>query len=385
LLAVQIAICAVLVTSSLVGVRGLARSWHSNFGFDPHNTLLASTNLNTAGYTGDQILTMQKRMIHSLEAIHGVEHVGLVNNYPPLVYTAGEKAIVFTEETTDLRAANAAARPFRYEVSPGYFQAAGTTVLAGRSFDWHDEQNAPRVALVNREFAVRIFGSVERSVGRFYKLEDGARVQVVGVVEDGKYVTLTENQEPAMFLSSLQSPASTSYLVVRASGDTEQLATAMRNELHKLDAGLPVDFESWQSLLRVVMFPARIATMALGVLGLMGAVLSISGIFGMAAYSVSKRLRELGIRMALGGQRREVLQAALGSAFKLLAVGSGVGLGLGILASRVLASIVYQASPRDPVVLVGVVVAMALLGLVATWIPVRRALSVNPLILLREE
>ena len=133
------------------------------------------------------------------------------------------------------------------------------------------------------------------------------------------------------------------------------------------------------------MFASRIATMALGVLGVIGAVLSITGIFGMAAYSVSKRLRELGIRVALGAQRKEVLQAALGRAFKLLAFGSAAGLLLGILATRVLAFIVYQATPRDPLVLAGVVLAMSLLGLVATWIPTQRALSVNPLILLREE
>jgi ABC-type antimicrobial peptide transport system permease subunit len=127
------------------------------------------------------------------------------------------------------------------------------------------------------------------------------------------------------------------------------------------------------------------ATMALGFMGLMGAMLSITGIFGMAAYSVSKRLRELGIRMALGAQRKEVLQEAVGRAFKLLALGSGAGLLLGILASRVLAAIVYQATTRDPVVLAGVVVAMFLLGLLATWIPARRALSIDPAILLREE
>jgi ABC-type antimicrobial peptide transport system permease subunit len=127
------------------------------------------------------------------------------------------------------------------------------------------------------------------------------------------------------------------------------------------------------------------AAMALGVMGVMGAMLSLTGIFGMAAYSVSKRLRELGIRMALGAHRKEVLRAALGRPFKLLAFGSAAGLVLGILASRVLASIVYQATPRDPLVLGGVVLAMALLGLLATWIPAQRALSIDPAILLREE
>jgi ABC-type antimicrobial peptide transport system permease subunit len=159
----------------------------------------------------------------------------------------------------------------------------------------------------------------------------------------------------------------------------------MRRKVRDLDAGLPVDTQTWTQMLEMVLFPARVATMALGVLGLMGAMLSITGIFGMAAYSVSKRLRELGIRIALGAQRKEVLNAALGRAFKLLAVGSAAGLALGLLATRVLAYIVYQATPRDPLVLAGVVVAMALLGLVATWIPAQRALSVNPLILLRED
>jgi ABC-type antimicrobial peptide transport system permease subunit len=117
----------------------------------------------------------------------------------------------------------------------------------------------------------------------------------------------------------------------------------------------------------------------------MGAMLAITGIFGMAASSISKRQKELGIRMALGAQRNEVLKAALGPAVRLLAAGSAAGLLLGMLSSRVLASIVYQASPRDPVVLAGVVLAMGLLGLLATWIPAQRALSVDPARLLREE
>jgi ABC-type antimicrobial peptide transport system permease subunit len=188
-----------------------------------------------------------------------------------------------------------------------------------------------------------------------------------------------------MFLSFLQLPMSSAYIVVRSHRDPQELAAAMRNKVRELDAGLPVDIETWNGLLDTVLFPSRVATIALGVMGMMGAVLSITGIFGMAAYSVSKRLRELGIRIALGAKRTEVLQAALGRPLKLLAFGSAAGLLLGLLGTRVLASIVYQASPRDPLVLAGVVLAMSLLGLLATWIPAQRALSVNPLILLREE
>jgi predicted permease len=385
LLVIQISICAVLVTSSLVAVRGLVRSLHGNYGIDPRNTMLANVNLGMAGYSIDKVSAMQESMIHAMESIPGVEHAGLVNGYPPLVYTAGTRENVFKAETSDLRSSNATANPYRYEISPGYFAAAGTSLLAGRAFDWHDGKDAPPVAVVNRDFAGKMFGAVNHAVGGFYKLLDGRRVQVVGVVEDGKYQNITQDQQPAMFLPSMQSPARASFLIVRSHRDPQQLAAAMRTKLHQLDSGLPVDPKTWNELLSVVLFPSRVATMSLGVMGMIGAMLSVTGIFGMAAYSVSKRLRELGIRVALGAQRTQVLQAVLGRTVKLLAVGSGIGLLLGILATRLLAYVVYQATPRDPFVLSGVVLAMALLGLVATWIPAQRALSVDPMMLLREE
>ena len=385
LLVVQIAICAVLVTSSMVAVRGLARSLHDHLGIEPRNTMLAGVNLASAGYALEQAPAMQRRMIEAMEAIPGVESVGLVNNYPPLAYGAGTRVNVFAQDASDFSSSSAAVRPYRYDVSPGYFSAAGTTLLAGRPFTWHDDKKAPRVAVINQEFARTFFGSPAGAVGGYYKMQDGTRVQVVGIVEDGKYLSLTEDRPPAMFLPFLQSPSLAAYLVVRSNRDPQQIASLMRSKLRDLDEGLPVDTQTWGSLLGVVLFPARVATMALGVLGAMGAMLSITGIFGMAAYSVSRRLKELGIRIALGAQRNEVLHAALGRAFTLLGLGSAAGLVLGLLASRVLASIVYQAAPRDPSVLAGVVIAMLLLGLLATWIPAQRALSANPLTLLREE
>jgi predicted permease len=385
LLVGQIAICAVLVTSSIVAVRGLLRSLHGSPGFEPQQAMLVSTNLAMAGYPPEQVPVMQKRMIDAMNAIPGVERAGLVNNYAPLVDAAASRVNVFKEETSDLRSANIAIAPFRYDVSPDYFHAAGTSLLAGRDLNWHDIKGAPSVAVVNREFAGRMFGSVPNAISRYFKFQDGTRVQIVGVAEDGKYMSLTENPEPAIFPSFLQWPTSQSTLVVRSNRDPQQLAAAIRSALHELDSGLPVDTATWTNQLEVVLFPARMAAMALGVLGIMGGILSITGVFGMAAYSVSKRLRELGIRIALGGRRKEVLQAALGRAFKLLAIGSLSGLILGLLATKILAFIVYQATPRDPIVLVGAIITMAVLGLLATWIPARRALSVNPLVLLREE
>jgi predicted permease len=384
LLVVQIAICAVLVTSSMVAVRGLMRSLHSNFGFDPRNAMLANTDLAMAGYGDDRIPGMQKRMIDAVETIPGVTSVGLVGHYQPLTM-GGRTENVFNDKTTDIKPSNAAAVAFAYGISPEYLRAARTTLLAGRIFTWHDDQNSPRVAIINKEFAREIFGSVPNAIGEHFKLKDGTRAEVVGVVEDGKYFNLASAPEPAMFLPILQSPSSESWLVVRSERDPQQVAAAIRGKLRELDTGLPVYIQPWSKEMDGALFASRVATVSLGVLGVMGAMLSLTGIFGMAAYSVSRRLKELGIRMALGAQRGEVLRAALGRPLRLLALGSAAGLLLGLAAARLLASIVYQATPRDPLVLCGVVVTMLLLGLLATSIPAQRALSIDPLRLLREE
>jgi predicted permease len=383
LLVVQIAICAVLVTSSLVAVRGLVRSMHSNFGFEPKSAMVVDASLNMAGYSGERVTEMQRRMIDALKSIPGVKSVGFISEIP--LGGGGMTEDVFADQTTDLKPSNAAANVVKFSISPEYFHTAGTSLLQGRSFSWDDNYNATRVAVVNKLFAQRVFGSATNAMGRFFKIEGGTRAQVVGIVEDGKYFRLTENPKPAIFLPFLQSPTIQTCLVVRSERDETQLAAAIRSTLRELDASLPLNIQTWTQGLDIALFPSHVATVALGVLGGMGAMLAITGIFGMASYSVSKRLRELGIRIALGAQRKEVLQVALGRPLKLLAIGSAAGLILGLLATRVLALIVYQATPRDPLVLGGVVLAMMLLGLVATWIPAQRALSVDPLILLREE
>jgi len=205
------------------------------------------------------------------------------------------------------------------------------------------------------------------------------------VVEDGKYRTLTEDQQPAMFFSFLQQQSSGTWLLVRSGRDPEQISRALERSLHGLDAGLPLVVKPWNQEMSSALFAARVAAVALGMLGLLGAMLAVTGLFGMASYTVSKRLRELGIRMALGARRKQLLRAALGRALVLLSVGSATGVLLGILATKVLSYIVYQASPNDPLVLGGVVLTMFVLGLAAAWIPAQKALAVDPMILLREE
>jgi len=383
LLGLQIAICAVLVTASLVAVRGLARSLHSNYGFQPQGALLVNTDLHMGGYSDDQQAQMQQRMLDAAVAIPGVIIAGYSDRLP--LSLGGGDSTVFADSTTDYRPKNAAADAQRFAVSPDYFSAAGTAILAGRTFTLHDEKKAPTVAVINRELARKLFGSVDKAVGGHFKRWSGSRVEVIGVVEDGKYQTLTENLQPAMFYSFLQEPSGGTWIVVRSGRDLQETATALQRSLHSLDPGLPLDIKTWNNELDSALFAARVATVALGVLGLLGAMLAITGIFGMASYTVSKRLRELGIRVALGANQRNVLNAALGRAFRLVAIGSVAGMILGVLATRVLSFIVYQATPKDPIVLGGVILTMLAVGMVAALIPARRALAVDPMILLREE
>jgi len=381
LLVGQIAICGVLVTSSLVAVRGLTRSLHSNFGFDPGRVILAETDLQEGGYSTDLRLAMQRRMLDAAAAIPGVSAVGYADHLP--LSLGGGDSYVYTDATTDFRPTNMAADAMNFNVSPGYFAAAGTTMLAGRDISWHDEKKAPVVAVVNREFARKVFGSVDKAIGGHFKFWGGNRAEVVGVVEDGKYRTLTEEQQSAMFFSFQQHPSSSTWVLVRSTRDPQGMAGALEKAMHGLDQGLPINIRSWNQELTSALFAARVASVALGVLGLLGSMLAVTGIFGMASYVVSKRLRELGIRMALGAGQKEVLRAALGKAFVLLAAGSVAGIVLGVLATKVLSYIVYQATPKDPVVLGGVMATMLLLGLIAAWIPAQKALAVDPMILLR--
>jgi len=381
LLVAQIAICAVLVTSSLVAVRGLVRSLHSSFGFDPQNVLVVGNDLHMAGYPDDRVPQFQRRMLDSVAALPGVSAVG-INSDLPLALGGGD-SYVYADTVTDFKPTNYAADPMNYQVSPGYLAASGTRLLAGRDIALTDDKKAPIVAIINRTFAVKVFGSIGKAIGGHFKFWGGDRAQVVGVVEDGKYRTLTEDQQPAMFFSILQHQSASTSLVVRFTNPA--VAESVLRTVHALDSSLPLSPRMWTEEMDSALFAARVATVALGALGLLGAMLAATGIFGMASYTVSKRLRELGIRVALGAGRRAVLSASLGRAFRLLAAGSIAGVVLGLLATKVLGFIVYQATPKDPIVLAGVTLTMLVLGMLAATLPARRALSVDPLILLRDE
>jgi predicted permease len=381
LLCAQIAICTLLVTASLVAVRGMVRTLQTPLGFHPQGAMLVDLDLTQLGQSDDVALQKQQASIEAVRSIPGVTAAGTVSRTP---FTGGLHGTpIFSPGTTNFTLNNSVLAPYVFIMSPGYLNAAGTRVLSGRDVSWDDTAKTPYVAIVNQTFAHKMWGD-SPALGQHF-IVSGNLTQVVGVTEDGKYHDLEEAPQPVAYLPFSQSAPGESIFVVRSPRAPIEMTAALERTLHSIDPDVPVTVISWPDSLADQLLPARIATVALGVMGLLAAMLAVTGIFGMAAYGVSKRLKELGIRVALGAGRVQLMQAALGRPIVLLLMGSALGLACGMFASELLRKLVYQANPRDPLVLIGAVATMALLGMIATWIPALRALKIDPSSMMRED
>jgi predicted permease len=388
LLAAQIALCCVTVTAAFVSLRGLGKAMTMNMGFNPKHAVLTKFELTEAGYSGVAVDQFQRRVLERVSQLPGVEAAAYANTTPLSMDTSDIN--VFSQQTTDFRPSNRAFDAYDYDVSPGYFTAAETPLLAGRDVSFADTAKTPAVAVVNREFARRLFHS-DDVVGRYFKNSSGRPIQIVGIVADGKYFSLTEDPEAVAFFPISQAANNQTSLIVRAhpgSSDvaTNDMAANIRQVIRNLDPAVPIrESSAWKNQLGLTFFVSQVAAVALGIFGAFGLLLSITGTFGLASYTVSKRLRELSIRVALGAQAKQVLSAALGRMLILLASGSVVGILLGVAASRVLSAIVYHATAQDPFVLAAVALTVLFTGSLSVAGPVRRALNIDPANVLRED
>jgi predicted permease len=381
LLGAQIAICTLLVTASLVAVRGMVRALHVPLGFQPHGAMLIDIDKSQVGETGDGSLQNERAIIEAVRSIPGVTAVGTVSRTP---FTGGMHGIpIFRPGTTEFKLNNAVLAPYVFTMSPGYLEAADTRLLSGRDLSWQDNPKTPHVAVVNETLARKMWGKTP-PIGQHF-IVSGSLTEVVGLAEDGKYHDMQESPQPVVYLPFTQSEESGGVLVVRSPRAPNEMAAALERTLSGITPNVPITAQRWSDDLDGELFPARAATVALGVMGLLAAMLAVTGIFGMAAYNVSRRMKELGIRVALGAQKTQVMSAAVGRPMVLLGVGSMVGLLAGFFASNLLGQIVYQANPRDPLVAGGAVLTMALLGIAASAIPAQRALAVDPSKLMRDE
>jgi predicted permease len=388
LLAAQIALCCVTVTAAFVSLRGLGRALTTDMGFRPQHAVLTRFQLSQAGYTETTADHFQRRLLDRVSHLPGVVAAGYAHTTP--LNQDPTTLAVFSQQSTNFRPSNQAFGAYGFDVSPGYFSAAGTRLLTGRDVSFTDTQTTSAVALVNRHFARRLFQS-DDVAGRYFKDSTGRSIRIVGVVADGKYLTLNEAPEAAAFFPISQAPNTKTSLIVRLRPDspdasTDTMAGTIRRVIHDLDPTVPIrDSTAWGGQLGLTLFVSKVAAAALGLFGAFGLLLSLAGTFGLASYTVARRMRELSLRVALGAQAKQILSAALGRMLILLAGGSVVGMALGVAASRLLSAIVYQASAQDPIVLAAVALTMVLTGSLSVALPVRRALRIDPANLLREQ
>ena len=379
LLGAQIVICTLLVTASLVAVRGMVRMLHAPLGFDPQDAMVAE--MDWGEVEGDISLEKIKATVDALRSIPGVTAAGTTSKVP---FTGGLRGVpVYPPGTIDFSLSNSVLSPYRFTISPGYFEAARTRLISGRDVSWRDTAQTPYVAIVNGTFAQKMWGDTPAIGQRFIIL--GHLREVVGVAENGKYHEMQESPEPVVYLPLSQSDQWHTTFVVRSYRAANQMAPELERILSTMEPNSPITVQSWPDAMAGALFAPRAVTLALSVMGMLAAMLALTGIFGMAAYNVSRRMKELGIRVALGARTKHVMSAAVGRPIVLLGAGSLVGLLLGVFASRLLGQIVYQANPQDPVVMAGAILTMALLGIAASAIPALRALAVDPSKLLREE
>jgi predicted permease len=378
LLCAQIAICTLLVTASFVALRGMVRMLHAPLGFQPQGAMVAEMDLSEEG---EMPLEKKKAVLEAVRSIPGVTAAGTVSRLP---FTGGLRGIpIFPRGTTGFMLKNSVLAPYGLTISPAYLEAAGIRLLRGRDVSWHDTAQTPYVAVVNATFARKMWGETPAIGQRFIVL--GHLREVVGVVEDGRYNEIAESPLPGFYLPLAQNEQANTIFVVRSHRARSEMAAALERTLSGFAPDASITVQSWRDAMGLALFPARAATGALGVMGLLAAMLALTGIFGMAAYNVSRRMKELGIRVALGAHTKHIMSAAVGRPIMLLGIGSFAGLLFSVFASRLLGRIVYQADPRDPVVVLGAVVTMTLLGIAASAIPALRALAVDPSKLLREE
>jgi predicted permease len=381
LLCAQIAICTVLVASSLMAVRGMVRALHAPLGIQPRGVMLAEMDLGQLGEFGDGALVKEKQMIEAARGVAGVTGVGSINVTP---MNGGARGVpVYRLGTTEFTFSNSPLATKAYVISPEYLSTAGTRLLGGRDVSWNDNERTPSVAIVNDTFSHAMWGDLPAIGQRFIMW--GHEMEVVGVTENGKYHDLAEAPEAAVYLPLSQSPATQFILLVRSQRQPKEIARELQRTLARIEPNAPISLKSWPDALDGVMFPARAATVALGVMGLLAAMLAVTGIFGMAAYGVSRRMKELGIRAALGASRVQVMRSAVGRPMMLLCAGSVAGLLAGVTAKPLLTQVVYQADPGDLAVVGGSVLTMALLGILAAAIPAARALACDPCDLMRDE
>ncbi len=383
LIVAQVSLSLVLLVGGGLMTRALGRAQTINLGFDPQHAIEVAFDLRLQGYESGQGKEFQKRLLSGVRALPGVQSAGIADMVPVDLHFS--RAAIFAEGQPLERSANVPTAMYN-RVSPGYFQAMGTQLLEGRDFTEQDDENAPRVAIINQTFARRFFPG-EDPIGKRFSLSrpEGVKMQVIGVVQDGKYAGLNEDPKPFLGRPLWQSEPGSTSVIVRAEGDPQMLKVAVGREVQQLDPHLPMSANTLAEKLSLPLLPARIAASVLGGFGLLALALAAIGIYGVISYAVSTRTHEIGVRMALGAQREDVLRLVLGQGMRLTLLGVAIGLFAALALTRLMKSLLFGVSATDPTTFFIAASLLAAAALLACYLPAKRAARVDPMVALRHE
>lgn len=380
----QIALSVLLLIGCVLVVRSLQNALQVDMGFNPEHSASVSFDLALQGYTPERGRALQKRLLEKLQSTPGIETASLINTIPLSLDVSRTGLHAFGtpgEKAGDLTHA------IFYTGGPNLFHTLQTRILEGRDFNWRDGANAPNVVVINQALARRLFPREDALGKRIGQGGDkGPWWEVAGIVANGKYESLNDENQPVIFWPILQRYDSTTTLIARSSMPDSQLIALLRKTVRDIDPSLALyDVQTLKDHLALPLAPASVAASALGAFGILAIVLAAIGVYGSMAYAVARRTREIGIRVAIGARKGNVLALVTRRAAVLLIAGTICGTAAALFVSKMFSAILYRISPRDPATYAISIALMSAIALLACLVPARRALSIDPASALREE
>jgi predicted permease len=385
LVVLQIALSVLVLVSAGLCVRSLVKLQNIDPGFEPSRVVLMSFDLGLNKYTQPRASDFYDRLLERVRTLPGVEAAGLASNTPLNGSSWGTSIRQIEGYQHEGRGGLSADLTM---VSPDYFRTLSVRILRGRDFNDQDTANGARVVIVNDAF-VRRFWPDQNPLGkRIYPHgpKGAMPMEIVGVIETTRTRRLTDGPRPAMYFPLKQEPVQAQTLSIRTGLVPSATISLLREVVKSLDANVPTfDARTLAQQKDGSLALQRMAAALLTGFGLLALLLAALGIYGVLAYAVSQRTREIGVRMALGAQVADVLRLVLGQGLVLIGAGLVLGLIGAFGATRLLVGFLYEVKPLDPMTFVAVVMILALVALVACWLPARRAARVNPMVALRHE
>jgi predicted permease len=378
----EIATCVVLLVGATLCVRSLLNANSIDPGFDTKHVAVATLDLGSLGYSEARVRGFYEQLSQHISTLPGVSSASFVNHLPLGTAREQSAAIEGSHSASDQNGVSVDV----LRVASAYFDTMGTPLLRGRDFIPRDSdassEASAAVAIINDALARKLWPS-ENPVGRRITLGEDTHLQIIGVVKTGKYRTLGEEPIPVIYLPRLPGRRT---LVVRTSADPRSLLDTIRREIQTVDPNIAAtDLETMQQYMAFPLFPARTAGLLLGASGILGLVLTCIGLFGVISYIVSRRTREIAVRMALGARRGAILRMVFRHGLVVTSTGLAVGLTAAFGVTRFLSSLLYGISPNDPITLLSVSLGLTLVALLASYIPARRAMRADPMVALRYE